>query len=84
MCKRPCFHDEYLQCFNKPNVTLVDVSKGGGADAFTPKGIVAYGKEYEVDCIIIGTPILFFRVPPRKFFCDEKAFQKVSATTVFL
>jgi len=55
MCKRPCFHDEYLQCFNKPNVTLVDVSKGGGADAFTPKGIVAYGKEYEVDCIIIGT-----------------------------
>merc|ERR1719326_1925177 len=55
MCKRPCFHDEYLQCFNNPNVTLVDVSTGGGADCFTPKGIVAYGKEYELDCIIIGT-----------------------------
>jgi len=44
-----------LQCFNNPNVTLVDVSTGGGADCFTPKGIVAYGKEYELDCIIIGT-----------------------------
>lgn len=22
MCKRPCFHDEYLQSFNRPNVTL--------------------------------------------------------------
>ena len=23
-CKRPCFHDEYLQAFNAPNVHLVD------------------------------------------------------------
>jgi cation diffusion facilitator CzcD-associated flavoprotein CzcO len=23
-CKRPCFHDEYLQSFNRDNVTLVD------------------------------------------------------------
>ena len=23
-CKRPCFHDEYLDTFNRPNVTLVD------------------------------------------------------------
>ncbi|MFP5320289.1 MAG: flavin-containing monooxygenase, partial [Acidimicrobiia bacterium] len=23
-CKRPCFHDEYLQAFNRPNVHLVD------------------------------------------------------------
>ncbi|HVM53704.1 MAG TPA: NAD(P)/FAD-dependent oxidoreductase, partial [Acidimicrobiales bacterium] len=23
-CKRPCFHDEYLPTFNRPNVTLVD------------------------------------------------------------
>ncbi len=23
-CKRPCFHDEYLDAFNRPNVTLVD------------------------------------------------------------
>src|SRR5215472_2447013 len=23
-CKRPCFHDEYLQTFNRPNVHLID------------------------------------------------------------
>ena len=23
-CKRPCFHNEYLETFNRPNVTLVD------------------------------------------------------------
>ena len=23
-CKRPCFHDEYLDTFNRPNVELVD------------------------------------------------------------
>src|SRR5215472_11470281 len=23
-CKRPCFHDEYLDAFNRPSVTLVD------------------------------------------------------------
>jgi cyclohexanone monooxygenase len=25
-CKRPCFHDEYLQTFNRPNVTLVNTN----------------------------------------------------------
>lgn len=24
LCKRPCFHDEYLQAFNNPNTHLVD------------------------------------------------------------
>merc|ERR1711959_724381 len=54
-CKRPCFHDEYLQTFNRPNVSLVDMSQGGGAQAFTPKGLVANGLEYEMDCIIFAT-----------------------------
>ena len=31
-CKRPCFHDDYLQAFNRPNVTLVDTD-GRGVDA---------------------------------------------------
>jgi cyclohexanone monooxygenase len=30
-CKRPTFHDEYLQVFNKPNVHLVD-TQGRGPD----------------------------------------------------
>ena len=53
-CKRPCFHDEYLQTFNKPNVTLVDTG-GKGVERITPNGVVVDGKEYEVDCIIFAS-----------------------------
>lgn len=54
LCKRPCFHDEYLQTFNRPSVHLVD-TKGVGVSAITEKGVVANGKEYELDCIIYAT-----------------------------
>ena len=53
-CKRPCFHDEYLDTFNRPNVTLVD-TRGQGVEAITERGIVANGVEYELDCIIFAT-----------------------------
>jgi len=53
-CKRPCFHDEYLQTFNRPNVTLVD-TQGRGVEALTRTGVVANGREYEVDCLIFAT-----------------------------
>ena len=53
-CKRPCFHDEYLQTFNRPNVTLVD-TQGRGVERITEKGVVANGVEYPVDCIIFAT-----------------------------
>jgi cyclohexanone monooxygenase len=53
-CKRPCFHDEYLQTFNRPNVTLVD-TRGRGVERITPKGVVVAGVEYEVDCLIYAT-----------------------------
>src|SRR5262245_3346909 len=53
-CKRPCFHDEYLQTFNRPNVTLVD-TRGKGVERITEKGIVFDGVEYPVDCIIYAT-----------------------------
>jgi len=53
-CKRPCFHDEYLQTFNRPNVTLID-TKGRGVDRVTPKGVVAGGVEYPIDCLIYAT-----------------------------
>ncbi len=54
-CKRPTFNDEYLQSFNRPNVELVDTSESKGVTAITKKGVVANGKEYEVDCIIFAT-----------------------------
>ena len=53
-CKRPCFHDEYLPTFNRPNVHLVD-TQGRGVERITEKGIVANGREYEVDCIVFAT-----------------------------
>jgi len=54
LCKRPCFHDEYLQAFNQPRTTLVDTD-GKGVERITEKGFVVGGKEYEVDCIIYAS-----------------------------
>ncbi|MFI4976945.1 MAG: flavin-containing monooxygenase [Caulobacterales bacterium] len=53
-CKRPCFHDEYLLTFNRPNVHLVD-TQGQGVERITEKGVVAGGVEYELDCLIYAT-----------------------------
>ena len=61
ICKRPCFHDEYLPALNSPNVTLIDCP--AGIDKFTEKGPVVDGKQYEVDCIIYGTGFEAERTP---------------------
>ena len=53
-CKRPCFHDDYLAAFNRPNVHLID-TQGKGVDRITEKGIVANGVEYELDCFVYAT-----------------------------
>jgi cation diffusion facilitator CzcD-associated flavoprotein CzcO len=53
-CKRPCFHDAYLQTFNRPNVTLVD-TQGKGVERITSSGVVANGRHYELDCLIFAT-----------------------------
>jgi cyclohexanone monooxygenase len=53
-CKRPCFHDDYLQAFNRANVSLVDTD-GRGVERITARGVVVGGREYEVDCIIFAT-----------------------------
>jgi cation diffusion facilitator CzcD-associated flavoprotein CzcO len=54
LCKRPCFHDEYLQAFNNLNTHLVDTD-GQGVTRITGTGLVAAGQEYELDCIIYGS-----------------------------
>ena len=53
-CKRPCFHDQYLQTFNRDNVTLVD-TEGQGVERITESGVVVAGVEYPVDCIVYAT-----------------------------
>ncbi|MCV7150777.1 flavin-containing monooxygenase [Mycolicibacterium pyrenivorans] len=55
MCKRPCSSEEYLTAFNRPNVTLVDVSATKGVERLTQNGIVADGVEYDVDCVIFAS-----------------------------
>ncbi|MGR6913357.1 flavin-containing monooxygenase [[Actinomadura] parvosata] len=54
LCKRPCFHDEYLQAYNRPNTHLVDTG-GKGVERITERGVVVAGKEYEVDCVIYAS-----------------------------
>ncbi len=54
LCKRPCFSDEYLQTFNRDNVTLVDTA-GKGIERITPVGAVVAGKEYALDCLVHAT-----------------------------
>ncbi len=54
LCKRPCFHDEYLQAFNRPNVRLVDTD-GKGVERITEHAVVVAGREYEVDCIVFAS-----------------------------
>ena len=53
-CKRPCFHDEYLETYNRPNVTLVDTI-GHGVERMTEHAVVANGQTYELDCLIFAT-----------------------------
>ena len=53
-CKRPCFHDQYLQTFNRPNVHLIDTA-GKGVERITENGVVVAGKEYKLDCLIYST-----------------------------
>ncbi|MEP6869303.1 MAG: NAD(P)/FAD-dependent oxidoreductase [Novosphingobium sp.] len=53
-CKRPCFHDDYLEAFNRENVTLVD-TQGRGVTRITSTGLEIAGKHYEVDGIVFAT-----------------------------
>jgi len=53
-CKRPTFHDDYLEAFNQPNVTLIDTD-GKGVEAFSESGLVIGGTNYEVDALVLAT-----------------------------
>ncbi len=54
LCKRPCFHDEYLQAYNNPSTHLIDTD-GKGVERITATGIVVAGREYPLDCIIYAS-----------------------------
>ena len=54
LCKRPCFHDEYLQAYNRPNTHLVDTD-GQGVEAIDAAGMWAAGEHYPLDCLIFAS-----------------------------
>jgi cation diffusion facilitator CzcD-associated flavoprotein CzcO len=54
LCKRPCFHDEYLQSYNNPNTHLIDTD-GRGVERIDETGVWVNGVHYEIDCLIIAS-----------------------------
>jgi cation diffusion facilitator CzcD-associated flavoprotein CzcO len=54
MCKRPCFDDDYLPAYNRPNVHLVD-TRGKGITQIAPEGPMFEGRTYPLDLLIYAT-----------------------------
>ncbi len=54
MCKRPCFHNDYLPTFNRPNVHLID-TRGEGITEIDRDGPVFGGTRYKLDLLIYAT-----------------------------
>ena len=54
LCKRPCFHDEYLQAYNEPGVHLVDTD-GRGVRRVDETGVWVGDRHYELDCLIFAS-----------------------------
>jgi cation diffusion facilitator CzcD-associated flavoprotein CzcO len=54
LCKRPCFHDEYLQAYNVPTVHLVDTD-GQGVERIDETGVWAGGEHHDLDCLIFAS-----------------------------
>jgi cation diffusion facilitator CzcD-associated flavoprotein CzcO len=54
LCKRPCFHDEYLQAYNEPGVHLVDTD-GQGVRRVDETGVWVGDRHYELDCLVLAS-----------------------------
>ncbi|MFM7616548.1 MAG: flavin-containing monooxygenase [Actinomycetes bacterium] len=54
LCKRPCFHDEYLPTYNRPNVHLVDTD-GRGVARIDGTGVWVGDDHYDLDVLIFAS-----------------------------
>ena len=54
LCKRPCFHDAYLDAYNVPTCHLVDTD-GKGVELIDETGVVVGGVQYDLDCLIFAS-----------------------------
>ncbi|MGD2141716.1 MAG: NAD(P)/FAD-dependent oxidoreductase [Burkholderiales bacterium] len=53
-CKRLCVDTDYYATYNRPNVTLVDVSRSP-IERITPGGVCVDGKVFNVDALVVAT-----------------------------
>ena len=53
-CKRLCVDTGYWATFNRPNVTLVDISDEP-IERITANGLRAKGEDYTFDCLVLAT-----------------------------
>jgi cyclohexanone monooxygenase len=53
-CKRLCVDTNYWQTYNRPNVTLVDISEAP-IEKLTPGGLRARDEDFEFDAIVFAT-----------------------------
>ena len=54
LCKRPCFHDEYLASYNNPTTHLIDTD-GQGVERIDATGAWVNGVHYELDCLVLAS-----------------------------
>ncbi len=54
LCKRPCFHDEYLGAFNLPGTRLVDTD-GRGVERIGADGAWVGGVHHPLDVLVIAS-----------------------------
>ncbi len=52
-CKRLCVDTGYYEMFNRPNVSLVDISEST-IEEITPTGLINNGQAYEFDAIVFA------------------------------
>ncbi len=53
-CKRLCVDTDYYVTFNRPNVTLVDISQAP-IEEITKDGVLSNGEEYKLDVLVLAT-----------------------------
>jgi cation diffusion facilitator CzcD-associated flavoprotein CzcO len=54
LCKRPCFHDEYLQAYNEPGAHLIDTD-GRGVERIDETGVWVGDQHHDLDVLIFAS-----------------------------
>jgi cation diffusion facilitator CzcD-associated flavoprotein CzcO len=55
LCKRPCFHDEYLQAYNRAQHPPGRHRRPQGVERIDETGVWVAGVHYPLDCLIFAS-----------------------------